>query len=117
MSDGLTDDLVLDMLRKWRPNDASERMKLGNYNRRSIAAVSGMLLPEPWTHAPHEVSGVLRMHRAGHDGNSIRKHLHIEPSKLSYQLAVSLGKENDAAVRGVPIHDSPIVVRLLEGDK
>jgi hypothetical protein len=90
MNDALTEDMVLDMLRDWKPNSEDERLKL----------TSGA--------APHEVCGVLRMHRAGMDGDSIRKILHTPATKLIKVFERAFDDERDAHTRGLPIHDDAI---------
>jgi hypothetical protein len=116
MSGDLTEDLALNMLRSWQPNDAEERMKLANYRKRRKGAgkAAGMFLPEPHANAPHEICGELRMHRAGHGADSIRKILKVRATTLINVFNRALTNEQEAHGRGLPIHDAPIVVRFKE---
>lgn len=86
----LTEDIVLELLRNWKPNDEAERLKLGSMD------------------APYEVCAELRMMRAGHPGDAIRRILKMRAPKLINTLNREMTREQYAHARGQVVYDSPI---------
>lgn len=58
--------------------------------------------------APHETSGVLRMHRSGKKGADIMVALKMRGTELMSSLQKAIDDETAAAKAGRPIHDALI---------
>ncbi|MGZ6054490.1 MAG: hypothetical protein ACXWOV_02800 [Isosphaeraceae bacterium] len=86
----LTEDVALELLRNWKPNEDLERLKLGDMK------------------APYEVGAELRMLRAGWPGDDIRKLLKVRATKLMKALNREMSREQMAHGRGQVVYDSPI---------
>ncbi|AXH48840.1 hypothetical protein SEA_STEAMY_66 [Mycobacterium phage Steamy] len=61
--------------------------------------------------APHETSGLLRMHRAGHSGEQIMKTLKVRAADFTRQFSKALDAEQAAHDQGRPIYDAKIKSR------
>ncbi|QBJ00255.1 hypothetical protein SEA_PHARAOH_67 [Mycobacterium phage Pharaoh] len=59
-------------------------------------------------HAPHETSGLVRMHRAGHSGQQIMKLMKIKARELTKHFGAEIDAEQAAHAQGRQIYDALI---------
>lgn len=58
--------------------------------------------------APHETAGVLRAHRAGHQGSKLMKMLNLRGMRLMNEMKKAMDAESEAGKAGRPIYDALI---------
>lgn len=76
---------------EWDPNSEQQR---------------GLLTKLAILDAPHETRAVMRMHRSGHDGQTIMKTLRITGQSMVKQMQLAMDEEGAAHRRKVGIHDA-----------